>query len=255
MGNLYPRLLPAKAERLHTHLVTVPTAELSGHAAYEHVATIYAATGGDRVGRHLLTGLRDELTGAARASGFPNPPPVAERIAFDVKVGPMLHRLMGILPAEAASGDIWAFTSLVLAPDVAYWRFRRPDTRFDGDRVLKTDLTRHVFARLWWRAYLLYDHSSDGQPYGLFDAVGEAAFDQILARRTALGASPTLVRAIVRAWKKANTGDTTDRGLLMDFLKRLLRLAPFIAFDAMPDGQLEAELAIVIGESVAALGS
>ncbi|MEU7865313.1 DUF6339 family protein [Dactylosporangium sp. NPDC049140] len=254
MGYLYPRLLPAKAQRLHSELVNVPTNELTGHHALDHVATVYAATGGDRVERQILSGLREELTAAARAAGFPEPPSAADRMAFDAQIGPMLHRLMGILPVEAAVGDIWAFTSLVLAPDVAYWRFRRPDATFDSDRVLRTDLTRHVFARLWWRAYLLYEDVPGADPYGLFDSVGEAAFDQILARRAALGASPTLVKAIVRAWKKSTADDTTDRELLRDFLKRLLRLAPFIAFDALQDDQLEAELAFVITESVEALG-
>uniref|UniRef100_UPI003FA793CD DUF6339 family protein n=1 Tax=Streptomyces sp. GSL17-113 TaxID=3115365 RepID=UPI003FA793CD len=92
------------------------------------------------------------------------------------KVAAALHTNMRLVPAEAASGDVWAFLALVLLPDVAYWRYPKPP----GDRILGTDLTRHVFGRMWWRAQLVHS-SDDPDPYAALEILGEAAFDQIYA--------------------------------------------------------------------------
>jgi hypothetical protein len=251
MANLYPRLLPADARLVHDELQHLPLQELASRHDIEHAAAVFTATGGDRVERVTLQHLRENLLTAAHANGFPEPPSVQRRIVFDNGIGPMLHRTMGVVPAEAAAGDVWAFLSLILAPDVTYWRFRREGERVDPDRTLGTDLTRHVFARLWWRANLLFD-PNDPDPYEAFSAIGEAAFDQILARRRALGASPTLVKSILRVWRKFDQRDSADRQLLRDFLMRLLRLAPIMAFETLPPARLDAELALVARECIEA---
>ncbi|KFU76957.1 hypothetical protein BB31_33155 [Amycolatopsis lurida NRRL 2430] len=153
-----------------------------------------------------------------------------------------------MVPAEAAAGDIWAFFALVLMPDIAYWRYPNPP----GDRVLATDLTRHVFGRLWWRAQLVHE-PGESEPYAALGILGEAAFDQIYARRKALGGSPYLVKGILKVWRDLDRTGMDERDLLRDFLKRLLRLAPFMAFDALDERQLNAELWRTARDSVRAL--
>lgn len=74
---------------------------------------------------------------------------------------------MRIAPAEAAAGDVWAFLALIVLPDVAHWRYPNPP----GDRVLGSDLTRHVFGRMWWRAQLVYS-PADTNPYSALDVLG-----------------------------------------------------------------------------------
>jgi hypothetical protein len=251
MANLYPRLLPPDARLTHEELQQLPLDELTTRHDVEHTAAVFTATGGDRVGRATLQRLRDDMLVVAYANGYPEQPSVHRRIAFDNAVGPLLHTSMGIVAAEAAAGDVWAFLSLILAPDITYWRFRREGERVDPDRTLGTDLTRHVFARLWLRANLLVE-PDDRDPYEAFSAVGEAAFDQILARRRALGASPTLVKSILRVWRKFDQRDSADRQLLRDFLMRLLRLAPIMAFETLPAAQLDAELTLVARECIEA---
>ncbi|MBM9621383.1 DNA cytosine methyltransferase [Streptomyces zhihengii] len=150
-----------------------------------------------------------------------------------------------MVPAEAASRDVWSFLALVLLPDVAFWRYPRPP----GDRVLGTDLTRHVFGRLWWRAQLVRS-PDEAEPYGALHILGEAAFDQIYARREALGGSPHLVRSILRVWNDLDRRGLNERDTLRDFLKRLLRLAPFVLFDGIEEASLDAELRYVAQESV-----
>ncbi|WP_031035167.1 DUF6339 family protein, partial [Streptomyces sp. NRRL WC-3725] len=99
----------------------------------------------------------------------------------------VLHRDSGIVPAEAVAGDLWAFLSLVVLPDVSAWRF----ADLHRDRVLGTDVTRHVFGRLWWRAHLLYDEDGGREDlYASLSVLNESDFDQIYARRTSIGGGP-----------------------------------------------------------------
>ncbi|MFD9337284.1 DUF6339 family protein [Streptomyces sp. NPDC060028] len=194
-----------------------------------------------------LRELRDLVVALAEQAGFPGESDRTRRAHFDLSVAVLLHKEMDMVPAEAASPDVWAFLALVLLPDVAFWRYPKSP----GDRVLGTDLTRHVFGRLWWRAQLV--HSPDRpEPYDALDILGEAAFDQIYARRAALGGSAHLVRAILRVWSELDLAGLNERETLRDFLKRLLRLAPFVLFDGVEEDALDEELRSVAMESVEA---
>ncbi|WP_433352664.1 DUF6339 family protein [Microtetraspora malaysiensis] len=248
MGLLYPRLLADQAKPLHEEYRRLQITDLMGHAATAHDSAVYVATGGDRVSETRLRELRDLVVDLAKESGFPNESNRALRAAFDLRLAAALHSEMRLVPAEAASGDVWAFLALVLLPDVAYWRYPAPP----GDRVLATDLTRHVFGRMWWRAQLVHS-PDDPDPYAALKILGEAAFDQIYARRRALGNSPHLVKAILRVWDGLDLRGFHEREALQDFLKRLLRLAPFVLFESLSDQPLEAELRTAVRETVIAL--
>ena len=248
MGALYPRLLPEQARTLHELCRTLEIAELSRRHSTAHDSSIYAAIGGDRAGVEALAALRAGVVQVATGYGFPGESSRDARRDFDLQVAESLHSGMQMVPAEAASGDVWAFLALVLLPDVAYWRYPRPP----GDRVLATDITRHVFGRLWWRAHLVYS-SDDPVPYGALGILGEAAFDQIYARRKALGASPHLVKAILRTWAGLDLEDLDERDVLRGFLQRLLRLSPFVVFDALETVALDAELRVVALETIDAI--
>ena len=247
MSFLYPRLLAEQARPLFEEYRHLAITELAGRAAVAHESAVYVATGGDRVSANQLRELREGVLSLARRAGFPDDSNRARNADFDLQLAALLHAEMGVVPAEAASRDVWAFLALVLLPDVAFWRYPQPPK----DRVLGTDLTRHVFGRLWWRAQLV--HSSGGSdPYDALKILGEAAFDQIYARRAALGGSPHMVRAILRVWKDLDLTGLNERETLRDFLKRLLRLAPFVLFDGIEENALDHELRSVAQESVEA---
>ncbi|GLX04434.1 DUF6339 family protein [Microbispora sp. NBRC 16548] len=248
MGLLYPRLLAGQAGPLHYSYRHLPISDLTQLAAASHESAVYVATGGDRISEARLRELRQLVVDLAKNSGFPHESNRELRAAFDVSLAEVLHTEMEIVPAEAASGDVWAFLALVLLPDVAYWRYPAPP----GDRVLGTDLTRHVFGRMWWRAQLVRS-SDDPEPYAALNILGEAAFDQIYARRRALGNSPHLVKAILRIWNGLDLRGFDERKTLQDFLKRLLRLAPFVLFECLDERSLDAELRAAARESVTAL--
>ncbi|MEU5042709.1 DNA cytosine methyltransferase [Streptomyces griseorubiginosus] len=245
MSFLYPRLLTEQAKPLFEEYRHLAIAELAGRVGFSHQSAVYVATGGDRVSATRLRELRDGVLDLARNAGFPEGSDRARNSEFDLQLAAFLHAEMGVVPAEAASRDVWAFLALVVLPDVAFWRYPEPPR----DRVLGTDLTRHVFGRLWWRAQLVRA-PDDSEPYGALKILGEAAFDQIYARRAALGGSPHMVRAILRVWKDLDLQGLNERETLRDFLKRLLRLAPFVLFDGIEQRALDDELRAVAQESV-----
>ncbi|MGW8400743.1 DUF6339 family protein [Streptomyces lydicus] len=206
---------------------------------------MYVATGGDRVDDTQLKDLRDRVLVLATEFGFPDKAGRTGNAEFDVRLAELLHSRMGVVPAEAASRDLWAFLGLVLMPDVAWWRYPNPP----GDRMLGTDLTRHVFGRMWWRAQLVHS-PDDPEPYAALRILGEGAFDQIYARRAALGGSPHMVKSILRVWNELDLSGLNRTDILKDFLKRLLRLAPFAFFDAVDENALDVELRAVAKESL-----
>ena len=252
MVYLYPRLLAGAAKELREAYMGRSAEELRGNADLAHTAMFYAATGGVRLPMDRLRALRSEIVGAAADRGFPTPHNRKQAAAFDIAVAEILHRESGIIPAEAVAGDLWAFLSLVTMPDVAAWRY----TDFHRDRVLGTDVTRHVFGRLWWRAHLVHDSEAEQEDlYAALSVLGEAAFDQIYARRTSIGGSPHLVRGILRVWQEIDVprDEVSERDLLRDLLKRVLRLQAFISFDSLSADDLDDELGTLAGESLRAM--
>lgn len=249
MSFLYPRLLAEQARPLFDEYRQLTIGELSRRFAVTHESAVYVATGGDRVAPAQLRELRNGILDLAKQAGFPDTSDRARNAEFDLRLAALLHAEMGMVPAEAASRDVWAFLAVVLLPDVAFWRYPQPPK----DRVLGTDLTRHVFGRLWWRAQLVHS-PRDPDPYAALEVLGEAAFDQIYARRAALGGSPHLVRAILHVWRHLDLSGLNERDTLRDFLKRLLRLAPFVLFDGIEERALIEELRSVAQEAVDAQG-
>jgi site-specific DNA-cytosine methylase len=247
MSLLYPRLLAGAARPLYEEYRELAVSDLTRRWDVAHDSAVYVATGGRRVDPDRLRALRAGVVDLARGAGFPAEADRARNAEFDVRLAAHLHSEMGLVPAEAAARDAWAFLSLILLPDVAFWRYPRPPR----DRVLGTDITRHVFGRLWWRAQLVHA-PDDSAPYEALNILGEAAFDQIYARRTALGGSPELVRAILAVWKTLDFAGLNERNVLRDFLKRLLRLAPFVVFDAVEVCALQEELRAVAEEAITA---
>jgi hypothetical protein len=148
----------------------------------------------------------------------------------------------------------------VLAPDVAFWRWRDESGRINRERLVGSDLTRHAFGRMWWRAYLLCarpDGELEFDGLQRWDVFGEADFDQIQARRRAYGGSPRVMQQLTDLWRRRAdaVGDhlVSDRDILRDLLKRLLRLGAFVHFDLLEDDDLAGELDRALDETLGGL--
>jgi hypothetical protein len=246
---LYPRLLGRVARELHEEYVGMEVEELQSKAALRHRSAIFTATGGVRVHTEQLQALREQVLAEAVKANYPYPGTRDGRAEFDLRVAKLLHERSGLVPAEASVRSTWAFLALVLLPDVAYWRYPRAP----GDRVLDTDITRHVFGRLWWRAHLLEDPNVVGDRYARIGVFGEAAFDQIFSRRRSLGGSRTLIRALARTWPRLGLEQKDERTVLREVLKRFKRLGAIVDFEALDDEELARQVAEVADEVVTAL--
>lgn len=239
MTTLYPRLLGSRAQDLfHEYSAVRSPVELELHARTSDDSAVFVATGGARVAQDALAGLATAVRELAGKHGYPHRPDGTTE--FDVTLARLLHRQLDVAPSEAASREMWAFLSLVLLPHVAYWRFPNPPK----DRVMHTDITRHVFGRLWWRAELVHDPELD-DPYEALGILGEADFDQVYARRWQVGASPKIVRNILLAWRDLRADgeldDVNSRDVFRETLKALLRLVPFLSLNALDDEALVRE--------------
>jgi hypothetical protein len=235
---LYPRLPPAVAQHLFEDLnaqsvVTMP------HAT-SHPDAVFAALGGVEASEDMLGSLAEAIRHEAQMTGFPRPPEdgSAGAARFDLACAEILRRRMDIVPAEAASVDIWAFIGAVLVPDVCFWRFPEPP----ADRVIGPDLTRHTFARLWWRAYMLAD--LDGQEgLSALSAISESEMNQLFERRS-IGGNRLLVRATARRLLKLDK-DRRRREPVRDAIRRIRRLLAFLIPESLADSELDDVIAEV----------
>lgn len=244
MSVLYPRLLGDVARELHREYQWLSINELGDRHALRHRSAVFAATGGRRVSSDELQLLRDDVVAAAKRAGFPGEGRRQDRVTFDIEIAQLLHERCGLVAGEAAVRSIWAFLALVLLPDVSYWRYPRPP----GDRVLGTDITRHVWGRLWWRAHLLA-RPQEFERYRLLDTFGEAAFDQVFARRRSIGGSRALVRTLAEVWPGVERGGVPEREVLIDVLKRIARWGAVVEFEALDEDELRRQVQDASSES------
>jgi hypothetical protein len=241
MSVLYPRLPQSTARERYGELMGRNPADLANSWQTSHSSQYFAATGGSRASTDVLARIRSSVRDIAVDYGFPEEPIGRAVNRFDVSVAEVLHTGMGIVPAEAAVRPIWAFLALMVLPDVAVWRFPNPPK----DRVLATDITRHVFGRLWWRAELLRDDADPEAPFRLLNVFSERNFDQILARRRSLGGSRELVRALAKEWPTHWIG-SNETEVLRETLKHLMRRGAFQDLFGLPEPLLRAEIAETI---------
>jgi hypothetical protein len=61
------------------------------------------------------------------------------------------------------------------------------------------------------------------------------------------------VKAIAEVWPALDHGKVRDRELLVDVLKRLLRLSAVVEFEALDDDEIRRQVTAVTAESIAAL--
>jgi hypothetical protein len=248
MSVLYPRLLGDAARELHQEYQRASISDLRGRHALRHRSAVFAATGGRRITPDELQRLRDDVVAAAERAGFPEEGRRQDRVTFDIEIAQLLHERCGLVAGEAAVRPIWAFLALVLLPDVSYWRYPRPP----GDRVLGTDITRHVWGRLWWRAHLLA-RPQELERYRLLDTFGEAAFDQVFARRRSIGGSRALVRTLAEVWPSVERGGVPEREVLIDVLKRLSRWGAVVDFEALDEEEIHRQVQDASNESATLL--
>lgn len=218
MTILYPRLPRAEAQRLFASV-----AKLS--PSRTHHAQIFAPVGGQRATAELVGQLSDRVRELAGEFGFPNPLASTDRLPFDRRSAKLVVEYMDISWSEAAAHDLWSFLALVALPDVTRWRFGESNV----ERWIATDLTRHTWARVWWRGTVFASRPD------LLDRLTESDLNQILERRV-VGGDSRLVTGLAQAvleFEASRPGHR--RALLRDAAGRLRRRLAFIDARALED--------------------
>lgn len=245
MSILWPRLPTSTGQVILDELSSRPTMPQAA-GEMDHPANFYAAVGGQRADRERIRRVRHLIVEEANAAGFPAKAAV-DQIRFDRALAPRLLDAMGIVPAEAANRNVWTNLSLVIAPDITAWRFG-----FDNhERWIASDLTRHMFSRLWWQAYLLSDGTAKGNE--LLTKLSESDLNQLL-ERTTLGGMRPVVRALARAVVDG-PDDVNRRDLIREAALRLRRRMVFIDHMALSRPQLDAEVGGVVLQAAESLRS
>ncbi len=151
---------------------------------------------------------------------------------------------MQITPADAAQEGVWSFLSLVLLPDVAFWRWPNAKGAADYERLIGRP--RNVFRRLWWRAYCL------GEAASALVFEDEAA---AIMERTAIGGDVRLARMLAENHLRITADDPSipRTELLRQVAKRVRRLSVIRTFAALSDQELSLLVQQTAGEALSAL--
>ncbi|GAB2920970.1 hypothetical protein GCM10027280_04960 [Micromonospora polyrhachis] len=225
---VYPRLPAHVAEqRLAAHTGQA-VEDLRRLSATTDLRASWYPTAPYRVAENDLRTLQETVRAISAEAGWPAPPTKTKGTAFDRKLAPALYRQMAIVPADAASEDVWSFLSLVLLPDIAFWRWPNEQRRPGYERIIGRP--RNVFRRLWTRIHSL------GEDLGAQLYEDEAV--AILERPT-LGAHPRVARAIAQGHLgMAGESGTARTEILRITARRLRRLAVVVSLETLDDAQL-----------------
>jgi hypothetical protein len=245
MSELWPRLGAAASRIEFEAMRSMHPARLPGRPS--HPQQTFAATGGTRVNVPKIIELASKIEGLAIQSGYPNPASPQDRIAFDRAAAETLLDATNMTAFEASQPGVWNFLALVAMPKVTWWRFGSANP----ERWIASDLTRHMFSRLWWQAFTFGVVQEDGTTdYALLKALSESDLNQLTERKS-LGGNHRLVRAIARELQEVATN---RRQVLRQLASKIRRLTPFVDFSVLTDEQLESVTRSLLLEAAKKLG-
>lgn len=242
MSELWPRLSMGVAVAEYRQLpADLPS--LSKAARNRHPRATYAATGGARVNEAVVADLTRSIRSIATEYGYPERAEASELVQFDRAAAEAIHSAMTINGVEAGTRGIWSFLAVVAMPDITRWRFHGENI----ERWVATDLSRHMFARLWWQARTFAVRTDSGAyDYSLLRRLSESDLNQITERRSIAGVTP-LARSIARVLT-LDERSGQRRKVLREATPRLRRLMTFIDFSALTDDQLDDRVRAVFHE-------
>lgn len=192
-----------------------------------------------------LKELRAAVLVEARFHGFPNMDLARQKTEFDQAVSRILYERMNIVPADAASVEVWNFVNIRVLPDVAIWRYGQKSqdgARWEVNERRLFAMNRTIFGRLWWRAFLLGPEISA--------SLKEDESVQLVERPRIGGYAP-LARAI--ATRHLASVSTKRMDLLRDAMKRFTRRLVVVSVFLMSDEQIAELVEEVFLESQEAL--
>jgi hypothetical protein len=214
--SLLPRLASVHVEELLVSYRNHEQFQIAGKEYFQsdEQRCHFAASGGSpdwMASLDIASGLRE----VARGLGFPESSSAKARAEFDMRATVMLACDKRLDTGEALRDDVWAFISVVLAPDVVAWRFTdKGDHRFRGG-------VRNAFQRLWTRGAALDRGESSANRWLLVQELTEDAMVQIF-ERASIASNDRLARAIAEAW--VTVASEKGRSIMEDVMRRSIKL-------------------------------
>lgn len=197
----------------------------------------------------LIRQLRSELVQVAERGGFPNTTSAEAKSAFDREAGLILHRVMQILPVDAAQVDVWRWLNAWAAPDLLFWRFGARDDagakwRVTQDRI--HNRAKGFLSRLWWRVELLGED--------LAPLIGEDESVALTERTTAVGYRDFGRLLVADHLAFCAEQGITNRGMfLRDVMKRVIRRKSVVEVAALSREESSQFILALLRESQRAL--
>jgi hypothetical protein len=219
--------------------------------AISHPSQVYSPAGGSRVREAELAELQERVVKLANQFGYPRAAAVEARRNFDRALASLLHTDMKLTRNEAAKHGVWQFMCCVLVPHVVLWRFPVAEQSAPGSRFLGG--TRNALSRLWWRAEIFCDSSSDA-PYRVLLALNEDELVQIMERPSLAGYRPlsfTLGDEFLRVLEHKRS--TRRMEIMREAAKRLLRVCAIVAPEVLDEKQLRSLVHVEIASAQKAL--
>ncbi len=228
----FPRMPGLAARKLLAEYTNMKIEDLRSRAELESDQAYYypTAPSGQRVPTSVLDEFQNTMREVAKNFGYPEKlsPKDRRRTEWDRVVVEHILQVTPLIPAEASVQSVWSYLSLVVVPDVAFWRWPNRGNKDDYERIL--GYPRNVFRRLWWRAFALGPVAAE-----IFEDEAVAILE-----RTAIGGNRKVARIIAETHLR-ELGDEGRRTLLMrDAMKRLRRLHAFISFHSLQEGEIRA---------------
>lgn len=206
MTYVYPRLSRGHAlSRLAEirEVSQIDPERLADLVQFQHPNSAPVATGA-LVSIDRLTTIREEIS--LEMEDWKNRIVGTSSASYDSRLGTILHSSLQIVPADAASEDVWNFLSLMLFPDFLYQRF----PNLSDERCLGTP--RNTLRRVWLRREILGDLLTAGSPIlGEDELVG-------IFERTAFVRNRRLVRVVAEV-----VLDYKGNGARSEFARRLYK--------------------------------
>lgn len=221
---LWPRLTTAAAYASFEIIAS----GASAIPAVAHPEQTFGLVGG-RATKRQVRAFHDSMAALAADFGFPDAAP-RDAVEFDRRATAVVREHLDLTWSEASNPGVWSFSSLVALPDVTAWRWS--DRRQKNvERWVATDLTRHTWARLWWRS-TVFETSPE-----LLERLSESDLNQLLERRV-IGGDPALLTAMARSVVGVDSS-IPRRDLIRDATKRVRRALSFMDTAGMAPDQLQ----------------
>lgn len=241
----FPRLQAAAAQEMLDRYSTLPIADLAEQSAVESAHAYWYPTAPitRRVPQKALLEFQSLVRSTASDYGYPSGSGATNprRAEFDRDLAAVILDIAPMLPAEAAQQAVWSFMTLVVAPDVAFWRWRNPKGEYDFRRILGHP--RNAYRRLWWRSYIL-----GGDAGGPATRILEDEAVAIM-ERTSISGNPRLAGAIVHTHLEHFADWPKRADILRDAMKRIRRLHFVTSFHCLTDDELKALVLDALEES------